>query len=183
MTHQSPDPGGRGRGGWQGPSAGLVLAAAASALLVVAVGVVILLLIRGPGQDDVGAGGVTAPADGTGTVGSSSSLSLSGSTTAVPTTAVSPAADADAPPGVLEQCSNSGEPVLPRSGRGTEATSCAFAVAVRDAYFRTARPGDPAMVEAHSPTTGQLYEMGCVENHNNGGIICRGGDNAVVILY
>ena len=175
MSQQNPRdqaPHASGERGWQPPSVGLVLAAAGSAILVVAVGVVILLLIRGPGDDGAGADGATALGGETGTAGSSSSLS-SASTTA----------DADAPPGVLEQCSDSGEPVLPRSGRGTDATSCAFAAAVHEAYFRTARPGDPAMVEAHSPTTGQRYEMGCIANHNNGGIICRGGDNAVVFLY
>ena len=176
MSQQNPRdqaPHASGERGWQPPSVGLVLAAAGSAILVVAVGVVILLLIRGPGDDGAGADGATALGGETGTAGSSSSsLSLSSTT-----------ADADAPPGVLEQCSDSGEPVLPRSGRGTDATSCAFAAAVHEAYFRTARPGDPAMVEAHSPTTGQRYEMGCIANHNNGGIICRGGDNAVVFLY
>ncbi|HIW68761.1 MAG TPA: hypothetical protein H9878_11675 [Candidatus Dietzia merdigallinarum] len=176
MSQQNPRdqaPHASGERGWQPPSVGLVLAAAGSAILVVAVGVVILLLIRGPGDDGAGADGATALGGETGTAGSSSSSLSSASTTA----------DADAPPGVLEQCSDSGEPVLPRSGRGTDATSCAFAAAVHEAYFRTARPGDPAMVEAHSPTTGQRYEMGCIANHNNGGIICRGGDNAVVFLY
>lgn len=171
MSQQAPHA--SGQRGWQAPSVGLVLAAAGSAILVVAVGVVILLLIRGPGDDGAGADGATALGGETGTGGSSSSSLSSASTTA----------DADAPPGVLEQCSDSGEPVLPRSGRGTDATSCAFAAAVHEAYFRTARPGDPAMVEARSPTTGQRYEMGCIANHNNGGIICRGGDNAVVFLY
>lgn len=177
MSQQNPRdqaPHASGERGWQPPSVGLVLAAAGSAILVVAVGVVILLLIRGPGDDGAGADGATALGGETGTAGSSSSSSLSSASTT---------ADADAPPGVLEQCSDSGEPVLPRSGRGTDATSCAFAAAVHEAYFRTARPGDPAMVEAHSPTTGQRYEMGCIANHNNGGIICRGGDNAVVFLY
>lgn len=172
MSQQAPHA--SGQRGWQAPSVGLVLAAAGSAILVVAVGVVILLLIRGPGDDGAGADGATALGGETGTGGSSSSSSLSSASTT---------ADADAPPGVLEQCSDSGEPVLPRSGRGTDATSCAFAAAVHEAYFRTARPGDPAMVEARSPTTGQRYEMGCIANHNNGGIICRGGDNAVVFLY
>ena len=147
-----------GVGGRRGPGVGLVLAAAGSALLVVGLAVVILLLVRGPAGD--GADTVATPTSGA-------------ATTSV----------VDGPPGVIEECSDSGEAVLPRSGRGTEATSCAFAVAVRDAYFRTARPGDPAMVEADSPTTGQSYEMGCIDNHNNGGIICRGGDNAVVYLY
>ena len=177
MSQQNPRdqaPHASGERGWQPPSVGLVLAAAGSAILVVAVGVVILLLIRGPGDDGAGADGATALGGESGTGGSSSSSSLSSASTT---------ADADAPPGVLEQCSDSGEPVLPRSGRGTDATSCAFAAAVHEAYFRTARPGDPAMVEAHSPTTGQRYEMGCIANHNHGGIICRGGDNAVVFLY
>ena len=177
MSQQNPRdqaPHASGERGWQPPSVGLVLAAAGSAILVVAVGVVILLLIRGPGDDGAGADGATALGGESGTGGSSSSSSLSSASTT---------ADADAPPGVLEQCSDSGEPVLPRSGRGTDATSCAFAAAVHEAYFSTARPGDPAMVEAHSPTTGQRYEMGCIANHNNGGIICRGGDNAVVFLY
>lgn len=143
------------RGGVRAPSVGLVLAAAGSAILVVAVAVAIILLVRGAGDD----GAAPVAADPT------------------------PAADPDAPPGVLEQCGDDGGEVLPRSGRGTDATSCAFAVAVHEAYFRAARPGDPAQVEAVSPATGQSYQMGCIENHNNGGIICRGGDNAVVFLY
>ena len=150
----------------RGPSVGLALAAAGSAILVVAVGVAIILLLRGPGDDGAGVGAGASPA--------TSDPAGAGSSSAV---------DPDAPPGVLEQCSDDGGPTLPRSGRGTDATSCAFAVAVHEAYFRTARPGDPAQVEAVSPTTGQSYQMGCIENHNSGGIICRGGDNAVVFLY
>ena len=168
----------RGSGWRQGPSVAVVAAASVSALVVVGLAVAILLLMRDPvggGIADGGAGnagdvsGVNA--DGTGGGASSSS---SDSPSDLPS---------DAPPAVLEQCSDSGEAVLLRSGRGSEATSCEFAVAVHQAYFRTARPGDPAMVEAFSPATGQRYEMGCVENHNDGGIICRGGENAVVILY
>lgn len=166
------NPGGHGRGQGRGPSLTVVLAAAASALVVVGLGVAIILLVRDSWGGDGGGGG---GGDAVAVTDSSAPNTPAPATTAVPVV--------DGPPGVLEECGDSGESVLPRSGRGTDATTCAFAIAVRDAYFRTARPGDPALVEAVSPVTGQSYEMGCVANHNNGGIICRGGENAVVFLY
>lgn len=157
----------------RGPGVAVVLAAASSAILVVALAVVAILVLRDPVGG--GAPGVETVAGGERATATESAP--------VPTAVVTEPGAAGAPPGVLEQCSDSGESILPRSGRGTEVTSCQFAEAVRDAYFRTARPGDPALVEAFSPATGQRYEMGCIENHNNGGIICRGGDNAVVYVY
>ena len=172
------EPGAVGR---RGPGVGLVLAAAGSAILVVALAVVAILVLRDPVGG--GAPGVETVAGGGTVTNTESSSTPTAVPTTAPTTAPTTEGVAGAPPGVLEQCSDSGESVLPRSGRGTEVTSCPFADAVRDAYFRTARPGDPALVEAHSPATGQRYEMGCIENHNNGGIICRGGDNAVVYVY
>ena len=153
------------------------------ALLVVGLAVVIIRLGIDPAGGRIADGGAGNAGDVSGVNADGSGGGASSSSSEVPSDSPVDAPPSGAPPAVLEQCSDSGEAVLPRSGRGSEATSCEFAVAVHQAYFRTARPGDPAMVEAFSPVTGQRYEMGCVENHNDGGIICRGGENAVVILY
>lgn len=170
--------------GWrQGPSVAVVAAATVSALMVVGLAVAILLLMRDPVGGGIADGGAGNAGDVSGVNADGTGGGASSSSSDSPSDPPSDAPPSDAPPAVLEQCSDSGEAGLPRSGRGSEATSCEFAVAVHQAYFRTARPGDPAMVEAFSPATGQRYEMGCVENHNDGGIICRGGENAVVILY
>lgn len=64
-------------------------------------------------------------------------------------------------------------------GRGSEVTSCAFAVAVRDAYIAAGPKGDTRL-EVRSPVTNTSYTMSC-----SGQAVtrCTGGNNAVVVLY
>lgn len=186
--HSGPPPGpaydwaaqdSRPSGGGPGLGAGIALAVGAVVLLVAVLLVVLVIQFRGSGDGGPVAGGEmvtvtsTAPA-GTATSGSSTSRSTT-STSRTTTTTRAPE-----PGGLVEECSDSGGSELPRAGRGTEATSCPFAISVRDAYFDTARPGDPALVEAYSPVTGQRYEMRCTGGEV---ITCRGGNNAVVYLY
>lgn len=153
----------------------IALAAGSVVLLVAALLVVLVIQLRGSGDGGPVAGGeivtVTSTAP-TGTSVSGSSTSRSERTTT--------RTRASAPGGLVEECSDSGGPELPRSGRGTQATSCPFANSVRDAYLDTARPGESATVDAYSPVTGQSYQMRCT-----GGdvVTCRGGNNAVVYLY
>lgn len=188
---QSPDPGrppgaaydwayqdSRSSGGGSGLGTGIVVVAGGVILLVAVLLVVLVIQFRGSGGGGPVAGGEmvtvtsTAPAD-TATSGSSTVPSTTATSRTTTTRAPEPA-------GLVEECSDSGGSVLPRAGRGTEATSCPFAISVRDAYFDTARPGDPALVEAYSPVTGQRYEMRCTGSEI---ITCRGGNNAVVYLY
>ena len=158
-----------------GRGLGIALAVGAVMLLVAALLIILVIQLRGSGSGGPVAGGemvtVTSTAP-TGTSVSGSTASRSEWTTT--------RTRASAPGGLVEECSDSGGPDLPRSGRGTQATSCPFAISVRDAYFATARPGEPAMVDAYSPVTGQSYEMRCTGGEV---ITCRGGNNAVVYLY
>lgn len=64
-------------------------------------------------------------------------------------------------------------------GRGTEVTTCQFAVAVRDAYVAGGPEGDTRL-EVRSPVTKKDYTMSCT-----GQVVtrCTGGNNAVVYLY
>jgi hypothetical protein len=57
------------------------------------------------------------------------------------------------------------------------ATSCPFAIRVRDAY---ASDGGP-VVYVYSPVTGQTYAMTCTPGPD-AQTTCRGGDNAVVVF-
>jgi hypothetical protein len=54
------------------------------------------------------------------------------------------------------------------------ATSCPFAIRVRDAY--TAQGGP--QIDVYSPVTGQTYTMTCTATGTQ--VTCRGGNNAVV---
>lgn len=163
------DPQSTGRG------VGIALAVGAVLILVAVLLVVLVVQSRGSGDGGPAAASEmvtvtsTAPAD----------TSTSGSTTPR-VELTSTTTRAREPRGLVEECSDSGDEELPRSGRGTEATSCPFAIAVREAYFDTARPGDPAVVDAYSPVTGQQYQMGCTGGEV---VTCRGGNNAVVYLY
>ncbi|MEO9328451.1 serine/threonine-protein kinase [Gordonia aurantiaca] len=66
-------------------------------------------------------------------------------------------------------------------GVGTSVTSCPFAFAVRDEYFRAGRDRTARVVVAASPVTGQTYTMSCTPE---GAIVtCRGGNDAVVHIY
>lgn len=56
-------------------------------------------------------------------------------------------------------------------------TSCPFALNVAAAW--TAAGGGAATIQAHSPVTGESYEMDCVDGSP---VICSGGNNAVVYI-
>ncbi|WP_338749460.1 hypothetical protein [Janibacter alittae] len=64
-------------------------------------------------------------------------------------------------------------------GTGSDVTSCAFAVAVRDAYVAGDSNG-AANLRVTSPVTNKAYTMSC-----SGAAVttCTGGNNAVVVLY
>ncbi|MFW0791191.1 protein kinase domain-containing protein [Gordonia sp. CPCC 205333] len=66
-------------------------------------------------------------------------------------------------------------------GIGTDVTSCAFAFAVRDEYLRTGTKGQARQITAYSPTTGMSYLMDCTPEGDV--VACRGGNNAVVVIY
>ncbi len=66
-------------------------------------------------------------------------------------------------------------------GIGTDVTSCPFAFAVRDEYLRTGAKGQSRRIVAFSPVTGSSYPMAC--NPESAAVVCRGGDNAVVVIY
>ncbi|SDU55201.1 serine/threonine protein kinase [Gordonia westfalica] len=95
-----------------------------------------------------------------------------------------------APPTVDNAPEGPGAPASPPPGSapcdgtvgvGTSVTSCPFAFAVRDAYFRAGQERSPRVVTAASPVTGQSYAMSCVPE---GAIVaCRGGNDAVVHIY
>lgn len=168
-----------------GGGAGVAVAVGVVVLLVLALIVaVVILVVRSGG--DAGVGGAGAPVAGEEMVTVTSTAppetgASPGSETSPPTTATTTATTrASAPSGLVEECIDEGDTALPRAGRGTEVTSCAFAIAVREAYLSTAPPGDPAAVEARSPVTGQTYSMGCLGGEV---VTCRGGNDAVVYLY
>ncbi|EYT61932.1 hypothetical protein H483_0112190 [Dietzia sp. UCD-THP] len=93
----------------------------------------------------------------------------------------SPTTRAAAPTAVLEECSDAGDVVLPRSGLGTTVTSCPFAREVREAYLGAGHHGGAAVIDASSPVTGLTYTMVCAGERD--AVVCRGGGNAVVYLY
>lgn len=66
-------------------------------------------------------------------------------------------------------------------GVGTDVTSCPFAAAVRDEYLRTGVKGQARTITAYSPVTGTSYVMAC--NPEGTSVVCRGGNNAVVVIY
>ncbi|MBD0020517.1 protein kinase [Gordonia pseudamarae] len=103
--------------------------------------------------------------------------------TAVVTTTVTPAQDTPAtttptvtgPPANSSRCDGS---------VGIEAgtpTSCEFAANVRSAYLASGPKGEARVVTASSPITGSTYRMSC--GPENGIVVCRGGNNAVVHIY
>lgn len=64
-------------------------------------------------------------------------------------------------------------------GRGTEVTTCDFAVAVREAYLAEKPTGDVDL-EVRSPVTKKSYSMSC---SGQSVTRCTGGNDAVVVLY
>jgi hypothetical protein len=59
---------------------------------------------------------------------------------------------------------------------GNSDTSCEFALATAEAYWKYGNGSHPFTV--HSPVTGQDYEMTCTD----AGSVCQGGNNALVYL-
>lgn len=68
-----------------------------------------------------------------------------------------------------------------RSAAGTVVTSCEFADAVRLAYQASGSAGGARVVRAFSPVTRQDYSMNCRTEGPR--VACRGGNDAVVLLY
>ena len=66
-------------------------------------------------------------------------------------------------------------------GVGTPVTSCQFAAAVRDAYLAAGPKGQARRITASSPVTGRRYTMNCLPEQ--GIVVCRGGNDAVVHIY
>ncbi|QRY63273.1 serine/threonine protein kinase [Gordonia sp. PDNC005] len=106
---------------------------------------------------------------------SDSSASPSSTTTVVqtvqpaPTTTVIPTP----PPGTLS-CGGG-------VGVAGGVTTCAFAANVGAAYLGSGVKGDARTVVASSPVTGVSYTMSCTPE--TGVVVCRGGNNAVVVIY
>ncbi|MBB1030921.1 hypothetical protein G6027_08465 [Dietzia sp. SLG310A2-38A2] len=173
--HQGPDDWAaydHGAGG-SGPGA-MTAAGVAAVVLLVLIGVFAFFLLGRPGG-----GGGNSTERGAATVASAVPTTSAG--TPLPRTSASRAAAPAAPAAVLEECSDSGDDVLPRSGRGTTVTSCPFAEEVRDAYLGAGHRGGAAEINASSPVTGVTYSMECAPDRD--AVVCRGGDNAVVYLY
>ena len=63
---------------------------------------------------------------------------------------------------------------------GSEVTSCAFSVAVRDAYVAKTGGEGKARLRVTSPVTNRAYTMRCSGDDVTR---CTGGNNAVVVLY
>lgn len=99
-------------------------------------------------------------------------------TTEEETTEPTEAATPMALPAGSEQCAAN---VNWRIYRATDVTSCGFAEAVAVAMNTNADVHTVHDVQATSPVTGQGYTMRCSPEQNNS-YVCRGGDNAVVVL-
>lgn len=66
-------------------------------------------------------------------------------------------------------------------GVATPVTSCPFAANVGAAYLQAGPKGESRSVVASSPVTGDSYPMSCTPE--TGVVVCRGGNNAVVVIY
>jgi len=108
----------------------------------------------------------------------SSTESSTPTTTEEETTEPTEAATPMALPAGSEQCAAN---VNWRIYRATDVTSCGFAEAVAVAMNSNADVHTVHDVQATSPVTGQGYTMRCSPEQNNS-YVCRGGDNAVVVL-
>lgn len=108
----------------------------------------------------------------------SSTESSTPTTTEEETTEPTEAATPMALPAGSEQCAAN---VNWRIYRATDVTSCEFAEAVAVAMNTNADVHTVHDVQATSPVTGQGYTMRCSPEQNNS-YVCRGGDNAVVVL-
>ncbi|KJR09882.1 MULTISPECIES: serine/threonine-protein kinase [Gordonia] len=103
---------------------------------------------------------------GAGTTAAPSSTTI---TTTVPPTTVA----ATPPPGTTN-CDS-------EVGVASSVTSCEFAFNVKSAYLAAGPKGQARTVVADSPVTGRSYTMSC--NPEDGVVVCRGGNNAVVVIF
>lgn len=131
-------------------------------VLSVLIGLLVLALI-GVGIYWVG----FRTSDGPGQAAPSSTTTLTQTVPPSPTVAPTP------PPGT-EHCSA-------EVGVVGGVTSCAFAANVRTAYLAGGSEGEARTVTAASPVTGQNYAMACAPE--TGVVVCRGGNNAVVVIF
>lgn len=107
---------------------------------------------------------------------SSDSSTSSSSSTTSSSSSSSPTRSGELPAGV-SRCAGPSSGIS--VGRGTDVTSCDFAIAVRDAYI-AAGPDGAASLEVRSPVTSRSYSMSC---SGDSVTRCTGGNNAVVVLY
>lgn len=137
------------------------------------VGGVVMAVNQDDGESVASRTTVTETSSETSTPSSTSSTTSSSSSSSSST---SPTRSGDRPAGV-RACGGpkSGTSV----GRGTEVTSCDFAVAVRDAYLAEKPTGDVSL-EVRSPVTKKSYTMSCSGQEITR---CTGGNDAVVVLY
>ncbi|MGB3699220.1 MAG: serine/threonine-protein kinase, partial [Gordonia sp. (in: high G+C Gram-positive bacteria)] len=108
-------------------------------------------------RDSTGSGSVAAPS----------------STTTLTTTVEPQPTTATPPPGTVN-CSA-------EVGVASSVTSCEFAYNVRSAYLSASPDRQARTVVASSPVTGMSYSMNC--NPESGVVVCRGGNNAVVVIF
>ncbi|WP_420040740.1 serine/threonine-protein kinase [Gordonia sp. MP11Mi] len=66
-------------------------------------------------------------------------------------------------------------------GVATSVTSCEFAANVGAVYLQQGPKGEARTIVASSPVTGDSYTMSCTPE--TGVVVCRGGNNAVVVIY
>lgn len=131
------------------------------------------LLGSGNGSDASGASTSTSGGTAPGTQSTTGSPAPTTAPGKTPTSAVSLPSGATACP---EQA---GATATLGTWTGSKRTSCAFALAVRDAYAAATPSAGKATVRAKSPVTGKTYTMTCTGSQP---VICKGGDDAVVYL-
>lgn len=107
---------------------------------------------------------------------STSSSTKSSSTSSSSSSSSSPTRSGELPAGVTKCAGPSSGTAV---GRGTEVTTCDFAVAVRDAYVAE-KPKGKVSLEVRSPVTNKSYTMSC---SGQSVTRCTGGNDAVVVLY
>ena len=106
--------------------------------------------------------------------GGSSTASPSSTTTITNTVDPQTSAVAPTPPPGTSSCSGG-------VGVATSVTSCEFAANVGAVYLQQGPKGDARTIVASSPVTGMAYTMAC--SPETGVVVCRGGNNAVVVIY
>lgn len=96
------------------------------------------------------------------------------STTTLTQTVAPPTPETQTPPAGTVNCSS-------EVGVVGGVTSCDFAYNVRRAYLDAGPKGEARTVTAYSPVTNQGYSMACAPE--SGVVVCRGGNNAVVVIF